>query len=153
MGAGWAWWLSRQKAERELKDAKKNGLDRIVWAIHVKDSAQFPESCRGSYGQEYKDDDESAFDYISRMIQNGTAREEADTIYITLDDVALEFSVAPSHMNTVTENVIFFPGIEGIVEVRYNHFNLDYDGWIGSAAVPKKAKYAKRPYRAEYHIS
>lgn len=87
------------------------------------------------------------------MIQNGTAREEADTIYITLDDVALEFSVATGHVDTVTENVIFFPGIEGIVEVRYNHFNLDYDGWIGSAAVPKKAKYAKRPYRAEYHIS
>lgn len=153
MGAGWAWWLSRQKAERELKDAKKNGLDRIVWAIHAKDSAQFPESGGGSYGQEDKDDDESAFDYISRMIQNGTAREESDTIYITLDDVALEFSAAPSHVDTVIETVIFFPGIEGIVEVRYNHLDLDYSEWIDSAAVPKKAKYAKRPYRVEYRIS
>lgn len=153
MGAGWAWWLARQKAEKDLKEAKKNGLDRIVWAIHARDSMQFPGSGSGLYGQEYKDDDESAFDYISRMISNGTAREKDDSIYITLDDRTLEFLVTTGHTDMVTENVIFFPGVEGIVTVRYSHLDLDYDGWIDSATVPKKAKYAKRPYRTEYHIS
>ncbi len=133
------WNAAREKAKKDLEDAKLNGLDRIIWDIEVDAKTKVPPGT-------------TVRDYIADSIWEGIFYEDDDNIYVSLDSTALEFSGVTGNIDTVQEKVTFFPGVSGVVEVRYNHLDMEYLGNIDPLNVPKNNR-AKRPYKTNITIT
>ena len=137
-----------EEALQDLENARENGIDRDIWNIYGSDT-DFPVYDRNplewlvTRKGEYKRSSESPGHYVKRLVRDGRNIQRDGHIYVVKGSLALEFTLQHERNETRQEMVYFFDAdqdaplgggpievhdVKDIVEVRYRHFRLDYQG-------------------------
>jgi len=134
MSGGAAIIVLREIARYDIKNLQIRGIDKTIWDIYNLNLGDYP-----SYNtklsdkiflrkRELKSFSESPRKYISRLILIGKAIEKDDNLYLIKKNISLKFTIKKERTRKTIEEIERFFEV-GNVQIRNNHFRLDYQGW------------------------
>lgn len=144
-----------RSSKKRLEEAKKNGLDVVVWNIYNHENANIPVGGR-ILKRNFKRPKEPIEDYILRLMEFGKLSKKDDLLIIQNKIIALIFDFKNKGIESNDETVDFYRGmdeskkIEGVVNLRKHNYELIYKSMLVN--YPLQASGINKPNEVIFHI-